>query len=73
MLYADDVILVTKSRGDLEAKLERWRQALESRGMRISRSKTEYMTTDLGGNQEKTIQLEGDQLQISGLRDPLLS
>ena len=63
VLYADDVILVTKSRGELEAKLERWRQALESRGMRISRSKTEYMTTDLGGNQEETIQLEGSNLK----------
>ena len=26
-----------------EASLERWRVALESRGMRISRTKTEYL------------------------------
>ena len=63
VLYADDVIIVTESRGDLETKLERWRQALESRGLRISRSKTEYMTTDLEGDQEETIQLEGSNLK----------
>ena len=27
----------------MEASLERWRHALEGRGMRVSRSKTEYM------------------------------
>ena len=63
MLYADDMILLTKSRGDLEVKLERLRRALESRGMRISRSKTEYLTTNLEGNQEDTIQLEGCNLK----------
>ena len=63
VLYADDVILVAENREDLEAKLERWREALESRGMKISRSKTEYMTTDMEGDQEETIQLDGSDLK----------
>ena len=63
VLYADDVILVTKSRDGLEAKLEIWRQVLESRGMRKSRNNTEYMSTDLEGDQEEIIQLERSNLK----------
>ncbi|KAK4312024.1 hypothetical protein Pmani_016517 [Petrolisthes manimaculis] len=40
VLYADDVILLAKSKRALQRKLEHWREALESRGLRISRSKT---------------------------------
>ena len=63
VLYADDVVILARSRRALQAKLERWRQALESRGLKISRSKTEYMTTDLEGDQEETIQLDGRNLK----------
>ena len=50
---------MAKSRRELQEKLERWRQTLENRGLKISRSKTEYMTTDFEGDQEATIQLDG--------------
>ena len=63
VLYADDIILVARSREELERKLERWRYALESRGMRISRKKTEYMTTDVNGDQHESIRLEGVRLK----------
>ena len=52
VFYADDVIIVAKSKIELQRKLERWKQALESRGMKISRSKTKYMTTDVNGASE---------------------
>ena len=47
ILYADDVVLYVEQREELELKLERWRAALEDRGMKISRSKTEYMCCDI--------------------------
>jgi len=40
MLFADDIILIDETRGGLNEKLERWRHSLESRGFRLSRSKT---------------------------------
>ena len=43
MMFADDIIIASESKGQLELDLERWRQALETRGMKISRTKTEYL------------------------------
>ncbi|EMS66157.1 Arginyl-tRNA synthetase, cytoplasmic [Triticum urartu] len=38
MLFADDVVLVDDSRTGVNRKLELWRQTLESKGFRLSRS-----------------------------------
>jgi hypothetical protein len=46
MLFTNDVILVDESRTSVDQKLELWRQALEAKGFRLSRSKTEYMKCD---------------------------
>ena len=43
MLFADDIVICERSREQAEESLERWRNALERRGMRISRDKTEYL------------------------------
>lgn len=59
--YAGDTVLVKEGRRQPERKLEEWRIALESRGMKISRSKTEYFTTDTGGDQQATIRLNGER------------
>ena len=63
IIYADDVVLVAEDRVGVERKLYEWRNALESRGMRISRTKTEYFTTDLNGNQDETVRLDGEDLK----------
>ncbi|XP_037789349.1 uncharacterized protein LOC119584771 [Penaeus monodon] len=55
VLQAVDIVLVAESRRVLKRKLEEWRFVLESRGKRISRSKTEYFTTDVDGDQLATI------------------
>ena len=46
MLFADDVVLVDESRIGVNQKLELWRETLESKGFRLSRTKTEYMRCD---------------------------
>ena len=46
MLFADDVVLVDESRAGVNRKLELWRRTLESKGFRLSRTKTEYMMFD---------------------------
>ena len=45
----------------MNQKLELWRETLESKGFRPSRTKTEYMRYDFGTNtrEEKDISLEG--------------
>ena len=46
MLFADDVVLVDESMAGVNRKLELWRRTLESKGFRLSRTKTEYMMCD---------------------------
>jgi Reverse transcriptase (RNA-dependent DNA polymerase) len=43
MLFADNVVLIDESRIRVNKKLELWRQTLESKGFRLSRTKIEYM------------------------------
>ncbi|KAJ7949585.1 Retrovirus-related Pol polyprotein LINE-1 [Quillaja saponaria] len=43
MLFADDIVLVDETREGLNSKLGMWRNALESKGLRLNRTKTEYM------------------------------
>ena len=55
MLFADDVVLVDESQAGVNRKLELWRQTLESKGFRLSRTKTEYMSAQ----EEGDVSLEG--------------
>ncbi|XP_026410528.1 uncharacterized protein LOC113305736 [Papaver somniferum] len=43
MLFADDVDLIGQSKSDVESRLDTWRKSLETKGFRLSRSKTEYL------------------------------
>ena len=57
VLFADDVALVATTREEAERKLEMWRRALEDRGLKISRTKTEYLRLN-GGDQGEGIKIE---------------
>ena len=46
MLFANDVVLVDKSRAGVNRKLEMWRRTLELKRFRLSRTKTKYMMCD---------------------------
>jgi len=59
MMFADDVVLCCK-KSELEEDLERWRDRLEKRGMKVSRAKAEYMS--LSGVSRGGAQMQGQQL-----------
>ena len=61
MLFADDVVLVDETRAGVNRKLELWRQTLESKGFRVSRTKIEYMRCDFSGvdSEDEDVSLEG--------------
>ncbi|XP_065864081.1 uncharacterized protein [Euphorbia lathyris] len=60
-------VLVDETKG-VERKLELWRQTLESRGFKLSRSKTEYLECKFSGRRGReagTITLDGRVVQAS--------
>ena len=57
MLFADDIVICEETREEVERRLKSWRYALERRGMKVSRSKTEYLCIN-GGNDDKTVKME---------------
>lgn len=50
MLFADDVVLIDESRTTVNMKLKLWRKTQESKGFRLSRTKTEYMKCDFSSD-----------------------
>ncbi|KAK3512409.1 hypothetical protein QTP70_009831 [Hemibagrus guttatus] len=62
MMFADDIVICSESREQLEESLKRWRFAVERRGMKISRSKTEFMcVNEREGN--GTVRLQGEEVK----------
>ena len=57
MLFADDIVICKETREEVERKLESWKYTLERRGMKVSRSKTEYLCIN-GGNDDETVKME---------------
>ena len=64
MMFADDVVLCTKTREEAERKLENWRSALEERGLKVSRKKTEYLCSGGGQKAEGTIHINYEEVPI---------
>ncbi|KAK3572907.1 hypothetical protein QTP86_010579 [Hemibagrus guttatus] len=62
MMFADDIVICSESREQLEENLERWRFALERRGMKVSRSKTEYMCVNEREG-SGTVRLQGEDVK----------
>ena len=57
MLFADDIMICEETREEVEQRLESWKYALERKGMKVSRSKTEYLCIN-GGNYDETVKME---------------
>jgi len=43
MLFVDDIALIDETMNGINSKLEQLRYTLESRGFKLSRSKTKYL------------------------------
>ncbi|GMQ11846.1 hypothetical protein CsSME_00054325 [Camellia sinensis var. sinensis] len=68
MLFAYDIVLVDETREGVNTKLEIWRKALESKGFRISRTKTEYMECKFSNSNNESrgeVKIENQELPKS--------
>ena len=60
--FADDIVLSWQNHMELEDDLKIWRNALERRGLKVSRSKTEYLKAG-GVDDGKELKLQGEKLK----------
>ena len=60
MQFADDIVICEETREEVERRLKSWKYALE-RGMKVSRSKTEYLCIN-GGNDDETVKMEDKKM-----------
>ena len=60
MLFADDIVLCGTDKVAVEEQLKQWIDRLEKHGLRVSRTKTEYLVTKFGqeANGERRSDLE---------------
>ena len=66
MLFANDIVICEETRKEVEWILESWRYALERRGMKVSRSKTEYLCVN-GGNDRNSEDGEYKSVKSKGI------
>ncbi|XP_064074433.1 uncharacterized protein LOC135193915 [Vanessa tameamea] len=65
MLFANDIVLIGEDGLEIQSRLEDWQQKLENVGLKISRTKTEYMFCDFGGlSGLEAIALDGVALPV---------
>ena len=61
MLFVDDIVISEETRKEVEQRLEAWRYALKRRGMKVSRSMTEYLCIN-GRNDDETLKMEDTKM-----------
>ena len=69
MLFADDVVLIDETREGVKYKLEVWRQILEPKGFRLSKTKTEYLEckfSDTMHEADVVVKLDSQAIQKRG-------
>ena len=62
MLFGDDIVLSRQKHRELENDLEMWRNALGRRGLKVSRSKTEYLKAGYVNDGEES-KLQGEKIK----------
>ncbi|XP_009759062.2 uncharacterized protein [Nicotiana sylvestris] len=61
LLFTDDIVLIDETLGGVNERLEVWRHTLESKGFKLSRTKTDYLECKFGG---VTQEADGDDEEI---------
>ena len=62
IMFADDIVICSESKERVEEKLESWRYyALERRGMKVNRRKTEYMCVN-ERQVNDTVNMQGEEV-----------
>ena len=61
MLFADNIVICEETREEVERRLESWTYALEKRGMKVIKSKTEYLCIN-GENDDETVKMEDTKM-----------
>ena len=63
MMFADDIVTCSECKEQVEENLESWRYALERRGMKVNRKKTECMCVDeRQDNDSSTVKIQGEEV-----------
>ncbi|XP_042488418.1 uncharacterized protein LOC122068611 [Macadamia integrifolia] len=65
MLFVDDIVLISETVPEINVKLELWRYTLESRGLKISRTKTEYMKCNFS-----RLKIDSEEVKIEAREIP---
>ena len=63
MMFADDIVICSESKEQVEEKLVSWRYALERKGLKVNRRKTEYMcVNERQDNGSGTVKMQGEEV-----------
>ncbi|VDO66763.1 unnamed protein product [Heligmosomoides polygyrus] len=65
LLYADDVMLASDDKGELEREVQAWCDRLERFGLKLNVKKTEYLTTDV--NESSSIKVNDIKLPCTAV------
>ncbi|XP_070017693.1 uncharacterized protein [Nicotiana sylvestris] len=55
MLFAYDIVSIDETRGSINKMLEDWRQTFESKGFKLSKTKTEYLECKFSDMTRETV------------------
>ena len=61
MMFEDDIVICSESKERVEEKLDSWIYALERRGMKVNRRKTEYMCVN-ERQVKSTVKIQGEEV-----------
>ena len=58
LLYADDLIIVAESLGELKVRLKNWKDGLEEKGLKVNVGKTKVLCSRHDGSKSKIVSIK---------------